>query len=232
MGSIVVTLLFTSFLFTFPSLSIGDLHSWFCGPAQQCQLCPPCEPNLVVSPTCACADNINNCNCNCATHNDLHRYQLLSHSNMFFNHNVTHLALLDGNRARQRLLVKLVAFTCLNALLLFCVIVLLFFAPHLRHRCLAWRSRSLLRRRQRLMDKHQLVPLPSIALVAPPSVPPATAPPPPSNSPSSDELHRDLQLQQHVVTRVSRARHPTGPVSAPSPSTPTLAPPTSFLPPV
>jgi hypothetical protein len=65
---ILSLVLFSITLATFPSLSLGNLRSWIFRTCTICQLCPPCESHLNVSPKWERRENLNNFNSNCITH--------------------------------------------------------------------------------------------------------------------------------------------------------------------
>ena len=138
-GLVSVALLFVTLL-TFPSFSFGGIRSWICGTCTQCQLCPPCEPHLNISPNCECHENLNNCNCNCVTHQNLHEYQTKWHLQLLANQHQGHAAQLNSNQFKRQLLFWLVGLSLFNLFLIIVVVLLIIFAPVLVQRCAAWRS--------------------------------------------------------------------------------------------
>ena len=208
MGVGFLSAVFFLILVTSPSFSSGGVHSWLCGSCATCPLCPACEPHLSISPTCECSENLNNCNCNCPTHNELHRYHQQWNSQISNNQNVTFVALMNSHRFKHHLLLWLIGFSFFNILLFLLTILLIIFAPALVRRYANWHSHSTLRRRQRLMVKHNLVPLPpSTVLSSPPSPPSTTSSPIAPALSSYADLQQQLESQKKLVFNLSRDLH-------------------------
>ncbi len=186
MGFGLVFLIVFSLIFaTLPSFSSANLRSWLCGTCTICQLCPPCEPHLNVSPKCECHENLNNCNCNCISHKNLRAYHHEWNSQLLATQHNSHAAQMNSNQFKRWLLFSLIGLSCFNLLILIVIILLIIFSPALLRRCAALKSRSKLQRRQRLMRKHNFVdpsPPSTIALQPPPLLPIVTTHPTVTNS--------------------------------------------------
>jgi len=111
------------------------------------------------------------------------------------NQNNSYAAQMNSNQFKRHLLFWLIGLSLFNLFMLFMVILLLIFAPTLLRHCANWKSKSKIRRRQQLMKKHDLVEQPPQH---------TTHTPLPTVPPSSDELLRQLEAQNHLIMKLTQ----------------------------
>jgi len=79
-------------------------------------------------------------------------------------HNI-HAAQQNTNQFKRQLLFWIIGIAIFNVLLLSLIIILIVFTPTLLRRCSKWKLNSTVKRRQRFMQKHNLIKKPSTIVV-------------------------------------------------------------------
>jgi hypothetical protein len=128
------------------------------------------------------------------------------------NQNNTHAAQMNSNQLKRQLLFWLIGLLFFNLLLLLVIILLIMFAPALLHRCAHWKSKTKLKQRQRLMEKHHLVVQPPLSALEQQQqqqqsssiVSTVLQPHVSSIVPSYDELSGQLNTQNQLIIQLTR----------------------------
>lgn len=162
-----IVLIFWLILHLLPTMSFAGFTSWFCGTCAVAPACPPCQPQFNLSPHCECHENLNNCKCDCVSYADLTKHQQRWASDMVLDQRSAQLSQMDVLQFKRRVLLILLGLSVVIMFLLVALICVTLCGKSCRLRYLAWRHRTRLQRRERLMRKHNLIEGPTSSSIIP-----------------------------------------------------------------